>query len=103
MGGSSDFSTAEVTITLPTLEHIYIPNIILNPLDPTQGVLMAYVDIESETPTTIQVPLYKGASVGQLPSEIADSYEFVFSGGVLIDNTNIIVTGDGEFRFSLPK
>lgn len=82
-GGSSDFSTAQVTISNEsgtTIPMIYIQNVIeenaLGEESPA-GVINAVYNIGSTA--SIQIPLYKGGALWQIGDELLD-YEISVSG-----------------------
>lgn len=104
-GGSSDFSTAEVTINNEsgtTIPAIYIQNVIeenaLGAESPS-GVINAVYNIGSTA--SIRVPLYKGGALWQIGDELLD-YEISVSGSATKVSSAIYhITGDCTITISV--
>jgi len=103
-GGSSDFSTATVTLTNgsgTTIPVIYIENVIeenaLGEESPA-GVINAVYNIGSTA--SIRVPLYKGGALWQIGDELLD-YEISVSGSATKVSSAIYhITGDCTITIS---
>jgi hypothetical protein len=103
-GGSSDFSTAEVTISNEsgtTIPIIYIQNVIeenaLGEESPS-GVINAVYNIGSTA--SIQIPLYKGGALWQIGDELLD-YEISVSGSATkVASAIYHITGDCTITIS---
>ena len=103
-GGSSDFSTAEVTVTNgsgTTIPVIYIQNVIeenaLGEESPA-GVINAVYNIGSTA--SIRVPLYKGGALWQIGDELLD-YEISVSGSATkVASAIYHITGDCTITIS---
>lgn len=98
-GGSSDFSTAEVTFINSGEAGTYYLVFDLPIFDDTSG---AYAPIISEaipvvTQTTVNIILYKGkARIGDFAN--ADmSVMPTMTGGLAVEGKYVVVTGDGTF------
>ena len=93
-GGSSDFSIAHVTITT-TATH---PFLIEGPCLAGDGI---YVGIPSEfiDGSPIDIVMYKGNAYLVFVSEYSD-YNFVLTGDITRDGTDIFVTGDGTITIT---
>lgn len=97
-GGSSDFSTAEVTISNEsgtTIPVIYIQNVIeenaLSEGSPA-GIINAVYNIGSTA--SIQIPLYKGGALWAIGDELLD-YEISVSGSATkVASAIYHITGD---------
>lgn len=99
-GGSSDFSTAEVTVQITSAQPgvaIYIPTIISSPMEAIFN--NPYNPINSSTPQTVTVPLYKGSLV---IIGIWDSGDVTvsISGSVQVMENSFLITGDGTITIS---
>ena len=104
-GGSSDFSTADVTITnesSTTIPVIYIQNVVEENALGTEspaGVLNAVYNIGSTA--SIRVPLYKGGALWQIGDELLD-YEISVSGSATKVSSAIYhITGDCTITISV--
>ena len=85
-GGSSDFSTAEVTITVGNVEH----SLTFDPFayaDSYDEMLYTKINVNVETESTYDAVLYKGHSYVQLWDYDTESY---------YDITKVSITGDIE-------
>ena len=89
-GGSSDFSTATVTVTAPGGNY-YIPNVV----DGEYSFLSAFVSFGTQGTQNFTVPLYKGV-VGVL----FDNNTIEGSGNVEIHGEVAIITGDCTITIS---
>ena len=104
-GGSSDFSTAEVTINNEsgtTIPVIYIQNVIeenaLGEESPA-GVINAVYNIGSTA--SIRVPLYKGGALWQIGDELLD-YEISVSGSATkVSSAIYYITGNCTITLSV--
>lgn len=93
-GGSSDFSTAEVTLQLGTLQDIYIHGAVVISQD---GITATYYQVSGEG--TYTVILYNGAAVVELYTNQQGSYVPNISGNAtVIDGNVILVSGDCTLR-----
>lgn len=99
-GGSSDFSTAEVTIQITTGNpdvYITIPTIVTSPMDMILN--QQYNAMNSSAAQILTLPLYKGAlaisgqSAGEISVNVSGSVEKV---GTL----DFIITGDCAITIS---
>jgi len=84
-GGSSDFSTAEVTVINNSSSELYTPIFVWH----DDEELFAGFNLDPHSETTFEVVLYKGQQV----------LNNLFKGStVMVDGTGIAVTGDIENR-----
>lgn len=99
-GGSSDFSTAEVTVQITTENpdvYIAIPTIVTSPMDMILN--QQYNTLNSSTAQILTVPLYKealaisGQSAGEISVNVSGSVEKV---GTL----DFIITGNCTITIS---
>lgn len=93
-GGSSDFSTAEVTVQITSAQPgvaIYIPTVISSPMEVISNY--PYNPANSSTPQTVTVPLYKGSLI---IIGIWDSGAVTVdtSGSVQVMESSFLITGD---------
>ena len=97
-GGSSDFSTAQVTV-INTKQNddvdIYLP-VVLDDEEYTGLMYDAYL-MSGET-RTITTVLYKGANVASLYN--ARSFSVLVSGNVVYDRPDFYITGDCTITIS---
>ena len=97
-GGSSDFSTAEVTFTRATAEGdfaVYVPN-----LQEIDGVI--YYDSDMVDSGEYSVVLYEGYALGTVVNRAGDGTRPIISvsGNVQVDGNKIFITGDGTITIS---
>lgn len=99
-GGSSDFSTAEVTIQITTENpdvYVAIPAIVTTPMDMILN--QQYNTLNSSTAQMLTVPLYKGSlavtgnSAGEISVNVSGSVEKV-------GTVDFIITGDCTITIS---
>lgn len=89
-GGSSDFSTAEVTITSTGGNYIYMPYI-ESYEDESQ------LDVKCSDSATYAVILYNGASFGYVPN-LEGSVSV--TGNILYNNGMFLIQGDGTIAIT---
>lgn len=94
-GGSSDFTTAEVTITNNTGSdiRIAIPSVI----DDRMAFLGAINLVFPNDSRSLIVALYKGKALGDVIIDNVPSA--VCTGGVIINDDRITITGNGTITF----
>lgn len=92
-GGSSDFSTAEVTITDTVGVRIMAPNVNQDYQD-AEGTFNPPVN----TPTTYDIILYKGKAYCTIESEGAFNLEV--TGNIENDSGELTITGNGTITIS---
>ena len=91
-GGSSDFSTAEVTVTNQTLNVLNVPY--LDNVDDTD-----FISTEILTSGTYDILLYKNYAFGFLTIE-GDEPSVVVTGDIEYSNGEFNITGDGTITIS---
>lgn len=94
-GGSSDWTTAEVTITVGS-ENEYNFTCFFDANEYYEGspaMVLSTVYLE-ETPTTVKVPLYKGKCL-QTISFPPDIYEYTGGVELSMEFGGLLITGDG--------
>lgn len=90
-GGSSDFSTAEVTVNANQQFEFYAPLI-----NDEHGYLGAYDNINPDESETLTVGLYKGKAVTRFYTSGVVSV----SGNAQLMNEQILITGDCTITIS---
>lgn len=95
--GSSDFSTAEVTLINSSERGSYYSIAFLS-VDSENGCYYEFAR-HVETELTLTVPLYKGKAKFPFAIDLVTEDEPITTGGVSIDEDYeyIIITGDGTF------
>ena len=91
-GGSSDFSTAEVTVNANTQQFEFLVPLINEKF----GYLGAYDNINPSESETLTVCLYKGKALTQF---LTDGVVSV-SGNAQLNNDQILITGDCTITIS---
>ena len=91
-GGSSDFSTAEVTVNANTQQFEFLVPLINEKF----GYLGAYDNINPSESETLTVCLYKGKALTQF---LTDGVVSV-SGNAQLNNNQILITGDCTITIS---
>lgn len=90
-GGSSDFSTAEVTVNANKQFEFYVPLI-----NDEFGYLGAYDNINPDESETLTVGLYKGKAVTRFYTDGVVSV----SGNAQLNDDQILITGDCTITIS---
>ena len=88
-GGSSDFSTAEVTIINNTNDEIFIYVAILQ-TDPDASYGCVYLDVEEQA--TVTVVLYKGSAFTNIPFYGTASSTGNYSDGYITGDCTITIS-----------
>ena len=88
-GGSSDFSTAEVTIINNTNDEMFIYVAILQ-TDPDASYGCVYLDVEEQA--TVTVVLYKGSAFTNIPFYGTASSTGNYSNGYITGDGTITIT-----------
>lgn len=97
-GGSSDFSTAQVTI-VNNLANQNVEVIVAHITVDEDGLTyLTYANRQSTI--TIDVALYKGVSFGALGQIISENVEITATGGIEMDETDFMVTSNGTITIS---
>ena len=99
-GGSSDFSTAEVTIQITSQQpnaQILIPTIISSSIEAIMNTPYNYIAVS--TPHTITVPLYKGSLIVNGDWSSGDVTVNV-SGSVEVMENSFLIKGDCTITIS---
>ena len=97
-GGSSDFSTAEVTLINTASNYPYIIKLVHIANDNIQ-----VDDIEVLEPKVVTIPLYKGQIIEPwgvrqaLPNSWAGSDNVTVEYNLILETGSITITGDGTF------
>lgn len=94
-GGSSDFSTATVTVSNTTSDMLSVLAVSIR--DTPSSAVVPFGTIMADSDRTHTVPLYKGVCSWKMTS--ADVVVAV-SGDISYDNGNIFITGDGTITIS---
>lgn len=103
-GGSSDFSTAEVTFINSAEDTGYNVYISRDKGDLYIGVTDAFVSVDSTENYTVKLPIPNGGATIISLDCIADGFntliEPIVTGGVIVDEDgNLIISGDGSVTF----
>ena len=102
-GGSSDFSTAEVTITnnLEDVVDFHGPIIIMAEDENEEDEFQMNVIIPPSTEITIKVVLYKGSSAEMVAyANDDDAPEAAVTGDIHAEGGTYIITGNGTMTFA---
>lgn len=97
-GGSSDFSTAEVTI-ISELENIqYLTMVVIFDNGQSATLNTGNFILMMDTSVIYQVPLYKGLCIWNTTP--GWNYNVSTTGGITYDNGRIMIRGDGIITIS---
>ena len=96
-GGSSDFSTAEVTIST-TKEDVIIVRGCITVDEEGYVASVPNISVDSETPSTVNFILYKGTAFATIDN--GDLYNIETTGDIVNDDGDLYITGDGTITIS---
>lgn len=91
-GGSSDFSTAEVTVINTTSNHVAASVVAV--MDTPISAIVPFNTIERNSNRSYIVPLYKGLCCWQIDVSVS------VSGNISYKNGYVNITGDGTITIS---
>lgn len=103
-GGTSDFSTAEVTVSNGTANNIILSMICIKNGELGTGITIDQQSLSGPTVETVEVVLYQGSSFAGFMETTGGSpvENYSLSGNIVDEEGLLIVTGNGTIAIGTP-